>query len=218
MVWRRRCSVSRIQREPPCPVVGCEDRRADSQFASHLREVLEVPTETFQWEATVLSRRDPNPYADTTSAPENLLFREVEYRIEQTRFGEWRGFMYEDRTAYHEFTSHAKVAGIPLVHYTQGKCPETGRRKVARGVIAVGRIAVGFLAVGQASLGMIGVGQATFGFLFGLGQLALGGTAIGQGAIGAAFALGQFAVGYLAVGQLAAGVHATGMLVWELLW
>ena len=135
----------------------------------------------------------------------NLLLADVNYKIVQTPRGTWQSYQYPSGATYHEFTSHANVAEIPLLHYTAGICPETGRRKVARGIFAVGRLAVGFVAIGQASLGMIGIGQATLGFGFALGQLAVGGLAVGQAALGCAFALGQFAVGYYAIGQLGVG-------------
>ena len=49
----------------------------------------------------------------------------------------------------------ANMGDLPLVHYTYGKCPETGKRIVAHGVIAVGRLAWGIIAIGQASLGVV---------------------------------------------------------------
>lgn len=145
---------------------------------------------------------NPYSYSDT-----NLLLREIEYKIQETSFGVWQSFMYDDGKTYHEFTSHSTIAGIPLLHYTNGICPETGRRKLAKGVIAVGRMAVGMVAIGQASMGMIGFGQATLGFGIGIGQLAFGGAAIGQAAIGCAFGFGQFALGFTAIGQFAIGVN-----------
>ena len=155
-----------------------------------------------------------NPYASPTQ--KNLLLNDVEYRIQETGFGTWRSFMYEDSKTYHEFTSHARFLDVPLLHYTYGLCPETGRRKVARGIVAIGRVAVGFLAIGQASLGMVAIGQAAFGFLLGLGQFAMGGTAVAQFAVGTVWAVGQFALGYYALGMIAAAVHPAGMIVYEL--
>jgi hypothetical protein len=60
------------------------------------------------------------------------------------------------------------------LHYTRGKCPETGKRVVAKGVVAVGRLAMGIFAIGQAAIGL----------MFGLGQIATGEIAIGQIAYG----------------------------------
>ena len=49
------------------------------------------------------------------------------------------------------------------MHYTRGKCPETGRRIIAKGVIAVGRLATGIVAIGHASFGLIAIGQLAYG-------------------------------------------------------
>ena len=97
--------------------------------------------------------------------------------------------------------------GFPLIHYTYGRSPETGRRVTAKGVIAVGRIACGIIAIGQVSIGLLAIGQLAIGFLFGLGQLSIGLAAIGQAAIGVYFGLGQLATGQVAIGQLAFGKY-----------
>jgi len=123
----------------------------------------------------------------------NLLLEKVEYKIETTNFGVWRRFLYPNGAYFTEFKSHAIFFGLPLLHYTRGKCPETGKRVVAKGVVAVGRLAMGILAIGQAGLGL----------LLGLGQGATGLYAIGQAAIGLMFGLGQIATGEIAIGQLA---------------
>ena len=114
-----------------------------------------------------------NPFA----APQtliNFLPEDVDYRIQETAVGTWQSFMYENGKTYHEFTSHAELAGLPLFHYTAGKCPETGRSKSAHGVVAVGRFASGIIAIGQVSWGVIAIGQASFGLLVSIGQLAVG--------------------------------------------
>lgn len=142
----------------------------------------------------------------------NRLLEEIEYKIEETNFGTWRRYGYENGTSYHEFRSHKTWRGMPLVHFTCGRNPETGRRKIARGVIAVGRLAVGVVAIGHAALGLIAVGQLAIGFVFGLGQLSTGLAAVGQAAIAIYFGLGQFAVGYIAIGQFAAGKYALAQI------
>ncbi len=138
---------------------------------------------------------------------QNMLLTNPEYQITQTRRGTWRRFMYPTGAMFAEFTSHAKLSGIPLIHITRGRCPETGRCIVAKGIIAVGRLAVGVIALGQASLGFIAIGQAAGGVLFGLGQATIGVLAIGQLAIGLAFGCGQFVTGYVAIGQAAYGTY-----------
>ena len=137
--------------------------------------------------------------------PEN-----VEYKIDETRHGTWRRFEYDDGSRYREFTSRASLLGLPLVHYTYGRNPETGKRRVAKGVIAVGRLSFGIIAVGHASLGLIAVGQLALGVVLGLGQLATGAGAVGQFAIGVLLGLGHFATGYIAIGQFVWGCYGLG--------
>jgi len=142
----------------------------------------------------------------------NTLLEEVVYKIETTRCGTWRRYGYVDGTSYQEFTSHKVLFGLPLVHYTCGRNPETGRRRVAKGIVAVGRLAFGFVAIGHASLGLIAIGQLALGVAFGLGQLGTGAIALGQFALGPGLAFGQFAAGYVAAGQFVAGGYGLGQL------
>jgi hypothetical protein len=137
---------------------------------------------------------------------ENVLLRPIEYKVVETSFGVWKRFMSVDGKAYAEFTSHRRVMGLPLVHYTAGRCPETGRRKVARGIIAVGRISVGVVAIGQAAFGLVAIGQLALGLMLGLGQATTGALALGQTAAGVVVA-GQITAGAVAVGQCAAGYY-----------
>ena len=142
----------------------------------------------------------------------NLLLENVEYKMEQTRFGVWRRFVYPNGLYFSEFKSHATFLGLPLLHYTRGKCPETGRRIIAKGIIAVGRLATGILAIGQASFGLIAIGQLGLGLFLGLGQGATGIYAVGQAALGLTFGLGQFATGEIAIGQFAFGKYVLAQL------
>jgi hypothetical protein len=137
----------------------------------------------------------------------NVLLEKVEYKIEKTKLGTWRRYGYVTGMSFHEFKSDATFMGLPLIHYTFGRNPETGRRVVAKGVIAVGRFACGIVAIGHVSFGLVAVGQLAIGILFGLAQLATGLAAIGQGAIGLYFGLGQFATGHIAIGQFAIGTY-----------
>jgi hypothetical protein len=150
----------------------------------------------------------------------NVLLEKVEYQVTETSFGAWRRFLYPNGQLFEEFVSHTWVMGLPLVHFTRGKCPETGRRIVAKGVVAIGRLAVGVVAIGHASTGVVAVGQASFGLLLGMGQATFGVCAVGQLALGVAFGLGQFVTGYVAVGQIALGAYVlaqvgTGLHVWD---
>lgn len=151
----------------------------------------------------------------------NMMLEKVEYKVEETRFGVWRRFLYPNtRELFEEFVSYDRFLGLPLVHYTRGRSPETGKRVLAVGIVAIGRMAVGVVAIGQASAGVIAIGQLAVGLLFGLGQATTGVLAIGQLAIGVALGLGQFVTGYVAVGQIAFGRYVLaqigfGMDVWD---
>jgi len=136
---------------------------------------------------------------------QNLLLEKVEYQIEKTGKGTWRRFMYPNGGYFEEYKSNRIWFGLHLVHYTRGICPETGKRVIARGVIAVGRLAAGILAIGQASLGVIAVGQLAIGLLLGLGQASSGVLSMGQLALGFLFGLGQMTTGYVSIGQFAVG-------------
>lgn len=101
-----------------------------------------------------------------------------------------------------EWKSRAKILGIPLICVSFGR-DERGRRRIAKGFLAVGNYAVGGIAIGQFALGIFGIGQFALG-LFAAGQLAL--------ALMGGF--GQFAVGVFAVGQFVAGFYAKGQFGW----
>lgn len=135
----------------------------------------------------------------------NLLLEKIEYKTEETERGTWRRFVYPTGESFSEFRSSTVVFGLSLVHYTSGKCPETGKRLVARGFIAIGRKAVGVIAIGQVSAGLIALGQASLGLLLCLAQAGAGFVALGQLALGARFGAGQLTTGTTAIGQLAAG-------------
>jgi len=126
-------------------------------------------------------------------------------KLEETSLGTWRRYVYPGgRSRLSEFRSHAEIFGLPLVHFTTGIDPVSGRKAAARGILAVGRRAIGVIAVGQVSIGVLAIGQAALG-VAALGQAAGGMWAIGQLAVGWRFALGQIAIGAVAIGQLAAG-------------
>ena len=152
---------------------------------------------------------------------QSMLFEPVEYKIDETVWGTWRSFLSPTGRSYREFASHMAILGLPMIHYTSGICPETGRRKVAKGVIAIGRFAMGVLAIGHVSVGLVAIGQVGLGILLGLGQLTTGTVAVGQAAIGVVFGLGQVATGYVAIGQMALGWYVlaqggVGKYVWDM--
>lgn len=137
----------------------------------------------------------------------NMLLEKVEYQVERTALGVWRRHLTENGAYFAEFRSHGELLGLPLIHYTRGICPDTGRRITAKGVIAVGRLAVGGIAIGHASMGLLAIGQAAVGLLGGLGQAATGMIAVGQLALAASYGLGQLATGEVVIGQLAWGEY-----------
>ncbi len=142
----------------------------------------------------------------------NMLLEKVEYQVEETPRGSWRRFVYPDGRYFAEFRSNTQVFGMPLVHYTRGICPETGRRVVARGFLAVGRLALGVIAIGQASAGVVGIGQVSIGIILCLAQAGGALFAAGQVALGVLYGLGQFATGDTAIGQLAVGRYVLAQL------
>ncbi len=149
----------------------------------------------------------------------NLLLDDPEYQVTRTRFGVWRRYLYPSGRGFAEFRSHGTFLGLPWVHYTRGRSPETGRRVVAKGVLAVGRVALGFLAVGQAAFGLAAVGQLGLGVFLGIGQAACGWAAAGQLAVGVAYGLGQVATGAVVVAQLGVGQRVLAQIGWgEAVW
>ncbi|HIE05173.1 MAG TPA: zinc ribbon domain-containing protein [bacterium (Candidatus Stahlbacteria)] len=97
----------------------------------------------------------------------------------------------------YEYRSRLTIYGIPLIHIAWGS-DARGKRRVARGIIAIGQFGIGLITFAQFGIGV----------LFGLGQFMFGLFAIGQFAIAIIFGLGQFATGYLAIGQVAVGYYA----------
>jgi hypothetical protein len=148
------------------------------------------------------------------AAPVNLLLQDIQYQVEVTAWGTWRRFLYPTGMRFAEFTSHRSWGPLPLLHYTYGRCPETGKRITARGVIALGRFARGIVAVGQVSLGVVAVGQLAIGLLLGLGQASTGAVCVGQVALAAVFGLGQIVSGQIAIGQFAYGQYCLAQLGW----
>lgn len=136
----------------------------------------------------------------------NVLLEKVEYQWEETSSGLWRRYLYPNGQVFVEYQSHAKLPnGWPLIHYTRGRCPDTGAIIVAKGGIAVGRVAIGGVAIGQASAGIVAIGQAAGGLLFGLGQASCGLVGIGQLALGGVFALAQLGAAPYIIAQVGAG-------------
>lgn len=108
----------------------------------------------------------------------------------------------------YEYRSQAQLWGLPLVHIATGLDPRTGRRRVARGIIAIGDAAVGGLAIGGTAFGVIAVGGLA------VGLISLAGMAVGVLLAVGGMALGAIALGGLAIGGIALGGGAFGYYAW----
>jgi serine/threonine protein kinase len=88
-----------------------------------------------------------------------------------------------------EWRTRTEIFGLPLVHCARGVDPRTGRRRVAKGIVALGDIAVGViacggiafggLAVGGVSVGLLAAGACALGLMMSAGAVALGPSATG---------------------------------------
>jgi tRNA A-37 threonylcarbamoyl transferase component Bud32 len=118
-----------------------------------------------------------------------------------------------------DYRSKATLFGLPLLHLTSGLDPQTGRVRVARGIIAIGDRAQGVVAFGGMAMGGFAFGGLAIG-VFAFGGGAIGLISIGGGAIALLAALGggaiaPIAVGGGAIGFLAFGGGAFGPHVWD---
>ncbi|HMJ64314.1 MAG TPA: hypothetical protein VK615_03095, partial [Candidatus Binatia bacterium] len=109
----------------------------------------------------------------------------------------------------YEYKSKRTLFGLPLVHITSGVDPTTGKRRKARGIIAIGDTARGFIAFGGIATGFFAFGGLAFGVVP-VGGLALGLFATGGFAIGLIGAYGGLAIAPIAMGGLAIGYFAFG--------
>jgi len=110
----------------------------------------------------------------------------------------------------YEYKSPQTLFGLPLVHIAQGLDPQTGRLRVARGIIAVGNVAFGLVALGGVAFGGVAVGGLAVGVLA-LGGMAAGFAALGGMAFALWLALGGMAISLqYAIGGLALAPHALG--------
>jgi len=89
-----------------------------------------------------------------------------------------------------EYKSARTYLGYPLLHISFGR-DRYGKRRVAKGIVAIGQFAFGLVTVAQFGVGVI----------FGFGQFVLGIIVLAQFAVGFV-AVGQFAGGYLVIGQM----------------
>lgn len=110
----------------------------------------------------------------------------------------------------YEYKSEAEFFGLPLIHIAQGVDPQTGKLRIAKGILAIGNVALGVIALGGIAVGGFTVGGASIGLLA-LGGLALGGITLGGLSIGIVMAFGGLAVSAgFAIGGLALAPHFMG--------
>jgi hypothetical protein len=123
-----------------------------------------------------------------------------------------------------EYRSRATLFGWPLLHIATGVDPATGRKRSAKGIIAVGTAPRGFIAFGDFAVGVMACGIFGFGLIsisvVGIGVVACASVAIGLwlamgGVAMAPIALGGAAFGYYANGAIAWGTHAIGPNVYD---
>lgn len=108
-----------------------------------------------------------------------------------------------------EYRSQAEFLGWPLVHVAFGVDARTGKRKIAKGIIAIGDAAIGGLAIGGGAIGIVAIGGAAIGLVT-LGGLSLA-LLLGIGGLATGcFAFGGLAIGGVAVGGCAVGYYAYG--------
>jgi hypothetical protein len=111
-----------------------------------------------------------------------------------------------------EYRSEHEFFGLPLIHITRGIDPDTGRRRVSRGIIAIGEAAIGLIAIGGFALGAIAIGGLGIG-LIAIGGLALGLIALGAVSFGLFFAMGtvafslMYAIGWSALAPYSIDVN-----------
>jgi Protein kinase domain len=117
------------------------------------------------------------------------------------------------RKLSYEYRSKATLFGWPLVHVATGVDPTTGRRRSAKGIIAVGTAPRGVIAFGDVAVGVIACGIFGYGVIS-LSVVAVGIVACGSVAAGLLMAMGGMAIAPVAMGGAAFGWYANGAIAW----
>ena len=103
----------------------------------------------------------------------------------------------------YEYRSEVEIFGWPLIHITRGYDPQSGKRFVSKGLIAIGEISIGLVAIGGFAMGAVAIGGMGIG-LIAIGGLAAGLIAFGGLAFGISVAVGAAAYSFMyAVGVMA---------------
>lgn len=113
----------------------------------------------------------------------------------------------------YEYRSKTTLFGWPLIHVATGVDPATGRKRTAKGIIAVGCHPRGVIAFGDTAVGVIACGIFGYG-LISISVVAVGVIAWGSVAAGVLVAMGGLAVAPIAIGGAASGWYANGAMAW----
>ena len=113
----------------------------------------------------------------------------------------------------YEYRSKANVFGLPLLHVAIGVNPATGRKRSARGIIALGNAPRGIIAFGDVAVGVVACGIFGYGVIS-MSILAVGVVALGSVAAGLWLAMGGVAMAPVAIGGAVMGYYANGALAW----
>jgi hypothetical protein len=117
-----------------------------------------------------------------------------------------------------EYRSEEEIFGWPLIHITRGYDPQSGKRLVSKGLIAIGEISIGLVAIGGFALGGVAIGGLGIG-LIAIGGLAAGLIAFGGLAFGISAAIGVAAFSFMyAVGVMAHAQYVISLfrVDWEI--
>lgn len=117
------------------------------------------------------------------------------------------------RKLSYEYRSKATLFGLPWLHVTLGVNPATGRKRRARGIVALGTAPVGVIAFGDVAVGIVACGIFGYG-LVSISIVAVGLVAAGSVAVGLLLAMGGVAVAPIAMGGAVLGYYANGALAW----
>jgi hypothetical protein len=112
-----------------------------------------------------------------------------------------------------EYRSKTTLFGWPLLHVATGVDPATGRKRSARGIIAVGTAPRGVIAFGDVAVGVIACGIFGYG-LISISVVAVGVIACGSVAVGLFLGMGGVALAPIALGGAAFGYYANGAVAW----
>ena len=117
------------------------------------------------------------------------------------------------RKLSYEYRSKATLFGLPWLHVAIGVNPTTGRKRTAKGIIALGTAPRGVIAFGDVAVGVIACGIFGYG-LISISVVAVGVVALGSVAAGLWLALGGVAIAPLAMGGAVCGYYANGAIAW----